>query len=521
VKAIAGAVLVLSAQVLACGGPSASPRDGGIEGDATVDSGRETGMVSQGTVDAGGPPCICPLDGAVPECVSQNIGVQCTELPCSSSEMTTLTGKVFDPAGVNPLYDAIVFIPDNASALPAITPGTNTCTTCDMPIGSYVAAAVTDYTGTFTLNGVPTGVSVPVTVQVGKWRRTVDVPISTRCGANSVADGTLRLPRNQQEGDMPRIALLTGGCDDMGCFLANMGIDPQEFTAPQGGGSVDVYQGLGADAGTGAGLSSGVAGDCTTGACPLWASKESFEYYDAVMLSCECGENNQTKPPVAMQALHDWLGEGGRVFASHFQYTWFKNNPQADFQDAATWLGPSAATGSGAYDIDTSFPKGQALAQWLGVVGALESDASPPAIDLTNVATSVSSVNEQSTNRWIYDPGTTPSDTKYLSFETPIGATPLPSSPCNQTPYAPAQYCGKAVFADLDTSGSPPGAVQSIPSGCPKQGLTPQQKALEFLFFDMAACVVDSLPLAPVPPPVPLPPCDAGEADDAGDAGGD
>ena len=61
----------------------------------------------------------------------------------------------------------------------------------------------------------------------------------------------------------------------------------------------------------------------------------------------------------------------------------------------------------------------------------------------------------------------------------------------------------------------------SIPSGCPKQGLTPQQKALEFLFFDMAACVVDSLPLAPVPPPVPLPPCDAGEADDAGDAGGD
>ena len=40
-KAIAGAVLVLSAQALACGGQSASPRDGGIEGDATVDSGRE------------------------------------------------------------------------------------------------------------------------------------------------------------------------------------------------------------------------------------------------------------------------------------------------------------------------------------------------------------------------------------------------------------------------------------------------------------------------------------------------
>ncbi|MGO9832639.1 MAG: hypothetical protein ACLP1X_00335 [Polyangiaceae bacterium] len=517
-RAIAGAALALSTGLLACGGQGASARDGG-EHDGTVDgrddTGGGTGTPSDAAPEAQGPPCICPLDGAVPECVSQNIGVQCTEPICGSS-MTTLTGKVFDPAGLNPLYGVIVFVPDNASALPAITPGTNTCATCDTPIGSYVAAAVTDYTGTFTLNGVPTGVSVPVTVQIGKWRRTVNVSVTTRCGANSVPDGTLRLPRNHTEGDMPRMALLTGGCDDLGCFLTNMGIDPQEFTAPQAGGNVDVYQGLGGDAGTGAGLSSGAAGDCTTSACPLWASKESLEYYDAVMLSCECGENNQTKPPAAMQALHDWLAEGGRVFASHFQYTWFKNNPEADFQDAATWLGPSAATGSGTYGIDTSFPKGEGFAQWLGVVGALESDASPPAIDLTNVATSVSSVNEQSTNRWIYDPATTPNDTKYLSFETPIGGATPPSSPCNQT--APAYYCGKAVFADLDTSGSPPGAVQSIPSGCPTQALTPQQKALEFLFFDMGACVSGT---SPPPPPVPPPPCDAGEADDAGDAGSD
>ena len=96
---------------------------------------------------------------------------------CPSSSPTSLTGKVYDPAGLNPLYDVIVFIPNDPSTLPAIQPGTHTCNTCDVSIGNYVAATTTDATGSFTLNGVPTGSDVPVTVQIGKWRRTVTLNI--------------------------------------------------------------------------------------------------------------------------------------------------------------------------------------------------------------------------------------------------------------------------------------------------------------------------------------------------------
>ena len=66
--------------------------------------------------------------------------------------------------------------------------------------------------------------------------------------------------------------------------------------------------------------------------------------------------------------MHDWLDEGGKVFATHFHYTWFQNGP-ADFQTVATWLGSSVGSGTCNCTIDTSFPKGQTFHDWLGAVG--------------------------------------------------------------------------------------------------------------------------------------------------------
>jgi hypothetical protein len=44
---------------------------------------------------------------------------------CDAGTETTLSGIVYDPAGVTPLYNAIVYIPeDPGAALPTITPGT-------------------------------------------------------------------------------------------------------------------------------------------------------------------------------------------------------------------------------------------------------------------------------------------------------------------------------------------------------------------------------------------------------------
>jgi hypothetical protein len=429
---------------------------------------------------------------------------------------TTISGTVYDPAGANPLYNAVVFIPNDPNgALTPIKSGTNTCNTCDVSIGDYVTATTSGPDGKFTLTGVPATTHVPLVVQIGKWRREVFLPQVKACTNNALAGASqTRLPANRSEGDIPQMALVTGGADNLGCFLKGIGLDPAEYSAPHGGGRLDIYQGQGGGGGgfggggrSGApGLSSGgTAGDCTTdNANCVWHTKANLEAYDIVLLACEgdtydpAESNRQTtnKTPTSKQALHDWLDEGGKVFATHFHYTWFKNSPQTDFQGVATWLGNSSGQDNALYSIDTSFPKGMVFNQWLGTVKALAGTQ----ISLTSVAESVGKVNAP-TQRWIYNPAQDPqqnmtNDTKYLSFLTPIGGIPLKTVDAGETT---AQYCGKAVFSDLHAGGSPMG---DIPAACAGPPLDAQLKALEFLFFDLSACVsLDSLPPPSPPPP--------------------
>jgi len=320
---------------------------------------------------------------------------------------------------------------------------------------------------------------------------------------------------------MPQMALLTGGEDNLGCFLARMGVDEAEYGPPhsQGGkGRLDIYQGLGVLSPKGPGLSNGTAGDCTTTSCPLWASEASLSAYDIVLLACEgstfdadaktaadaggaagilgaLGGNKANVDTNAKQAMYSWLNIGGKVFATHFHYTWFQNGPGL-FPSVANWKGSSIGSGTCTNcTVDTSFPKGQALAQWLTTAGGLTNSG---VITLNNVADSVSTVNTP-TSRWIYGSsggGTGATDTKYLSFETPIGGVPVADAGTESN----SKYCGKAVFSDLHAGGVPtPGTA--VPSSCMLGDLSPQEKALEFLFFDLSACVQDDSKPVFVPPP--------------------
>jgi hypothetical protein len=128
-------------------------------------------------------------------------------------------------------------------------------------------------------------------------------------------------------------------------------------------------------------------------------------------------------------------------------------------------------------------------------------------------------VNAATTNRWIYDPNGTITgpdggsaksvNTKYLSFGTPIGGIPDAGAgggdggdEAGASETKGPQYCGKAVFSDLHASSSPSG---DIPGKCNTNDLSAQEKALEYLFFDLSACVHDdSKPPPPPPPPVPV-----------------
>ena len=298
-----------------------------------------------------------------------------------------------------------------------------------------------------------------------------------------------------------------GGCDNVARFLRGVGVDASEFSAPGAGGRVDVYQGLGAT-GAAAGLSNGVAGDCTTDACPLWSSKAALETYDEVFLGCECDEHNETKAPSSLVAMHDWLGEGGRVFATHSQATWFKNGP-ADFQSIADWSSGPASGASGPFTVDTTFQGGKDLEAWLAGIGA--GPGGVVSLDPADVSTSVTTVRAGTSDAWINggaaasDSGGAPSGNVKL-FSTPIPIGGLDAG----TPGAAPEYCGKIHVTDIHpgggqalqgngAGGASPAA--SVPAGCDGGPLSAGEEALEFLLFDLPICV--ETPLTPPPPPLP------------------
>jgi hypothetical protein len=88
--------------------------------------------------------------------------------------------------------------------------------------------------------------------------------------------------------------------------------------------------------------------------------------------------------------------------------------------------------------------------------------------------TTVDQVKLDRGERWTYLKGQG-GRTQNFQFTTP-----------NEQP--PAARCGKVVFSDMHVSGVPMFQMP-YPAACPLTPLTPQEKALAFMFFDIASCV--------------------------------
>jgi hypothetical protein len=471
-----GPVLVVAVAAAACGSGQLVATQGP---DASIEGGTAANDASN--------PLPLSLDGSAPtdDC---DAGWAC-RVDTSCTTPTTLSGRVFDPGGTTPLSNVVVFVPQEVD-LPAITPGYPACTTLD--IGKYVTATVSHYDGTFTLAGVPTGTQVPVVVQAGKWRRSIYVDIGDECADNAVADGMLRLPRSRSEGDMPQMALLTGGEDNLGCFLIRVGIDPSELAAPDAGGRIDVYRGVG-----GADVTAVTEGDCTGSSCPLWASAESLAAYDAVLLGCEGAANLQTKPSSALLAMHDWLVSGGKLFGVHSQDVWLSNGP-ADFPSLATWVDGGASGAPGPFLIDTTAATGQLFRSWGEAVGVTDAGGDLP-LASGDIATSVAAV-ESPAVAWIHDESTAAGT--YAGNAKALSVTVRPPIEAGEQP-----ACGVAVLTDIHPGGTVP--LSPLPGACPTGPLSAEERVLEYLlFFSMEPTPVGCTGCPPPPPP---PRDDAGE----------
>ena len=308
---------------------------------------------------------------------------------------------------------------------------------------------------------------------------------------------------------MPLMAF-TSGCDPAECFLRHLGIDDSEFVAPTapnpgpfpqtvaGAGHVHFYTAR--DDQNGPSASAVPGGNTPADPYAWWTDSKRLLQYDIIFNACECNPNDRGAG--AYGAMDIFLRGGGRLFTTHYYGNWFvPNTGTADLQSVAEWgsTQPNNWQGNGSDSesdmVDQSFPKGVAYAQWLQdnkistslgniTLADLRDDIIAPKPAGCTAGQSCLST------RWIYNGGD--NHPRYLSFNTPVG-DPV------------ASQCGRAVYSDVHLSGASNDAV--FPAECNDPNIdTPpghsiNEKALEFLFFDLSSCVQnDSQPPAPPNP---------------------
>ena len=476
--------------------------------------------------------------GGIPIVCDAGTGAACADQNCGGGGSTVITGRVLDPAGVNPLWGVTVFIRDPSIGLPDLDASGLQCGCGDIYPSDVLGYARTDENGVFSITSAPYGSGISIVVQIGKWRKEYDGFNITRCATNQVPD--LALPKDSNEGNLPNIAISTGGADSLECLPYRMGVSASEYVAGDAaGGHIHIFHGYNG---------ANTAAPAPDSYQALWDSTADLEKHDVVLLSCEghettgggssnMGGGGSGMTNAYQQSLMDYANAGGRVFASHYHYAWFRKPQGAQTSVAfaaaniASWQGSNNAAedidDSKAFDtqIDTTlasgaaFAEGTSMATWLGNVKALTNGLlpvqyarinvtalmQPPSVEWIHLASSVvsSDVKAQATTF-------VPNATQYFSVDTPIGASG-------------ESVCGRVVYSDLHVSGGPgagvgnfPGdyghqggqgmqAGGTVPSGCAQHALSPQELALEFMLFDLSSCLQPTMGQPPPPPPVVIP----------------
>jgi hypothetical protein len=451
----------------------------------------------------------CSSDG---QCIGsgQCVGLACQVAACDQPGQTptTITGTVYAPNGTLPLYNVTVYVPNSA---PGPFPSGVQCGNCNNGLpGDPIVQTQTDVDGNFTLPAIPSGSDIPVVITIGKWRRQITIPSVADCTSTAIAAADTTLPKSMTDMtpnttgvDIPMIAISTGGADALECLIRKLGIADKEIGTMGGTQHIQLYADT-QSAGEGASsFQTGFAGGSGPFADSqkLWNTTAALSVYDIVILSCEGGQFSNTKSQAALTSLEQYAEAGGRIFMSHWHNIWIEGATQdntgqvnTDWKNIATWDDNGANTDPGGGDYsgndtidETDNPEGTSFAKWmLNVMGSTAMDQ----IVLqggTGKSTAVS-VNESLGQQWVYT-ASGGSDAQMFQFVT----SPPPNNPVGDANSA----CGKVAFSDMHVSGDSksskdvpfPGPGTGQNPGCSTAGLTPQEKALAFMIFDISACV--------------------------------
>ena len=394
-------------------------------------------------------------------------GLRCRVKDCGAQgrPATSISGTVFAPNGTLPLFGVTVYVPNTDPGF--FTDGAQ-CARCtnNLP-GDPIVHTLSDPAGKFTLSGVPSGVDVPVVITIGKWRRQIKVPVVTECAETALPAADTSLPSKKSEGEMPKIAVATGSLDALECLIRRLGVDDSEFTSDLGDGRVHLF--------TANGATTTITGYTFAPALSLWGSLDKLRQYDLAMFSCEGSPYPGNKPQSAMDAVKAYADLGGRLFMSHYHSIWISGESGTPTHAPAVW--PTIAscnanlspTSTGVID-QINNPRGSAFASWMTNVGGSSASGQFPISDARG---SCSTLDNAKAERWVYSSNNI---IQNFQFTTP-------------NEIAKVDRCGKVVFSDMHVATGSSSSGTPFPGGCTPGDLTPQEKALAFMFFDIASCV--------------------------------
>ena len=486
-----------------CGPDPCKPR-------TCADAGASCGRIADGcgslTPSCGtcAAPAVCGAAGVPNTCAIPPCTGLCLQIAaCPAQPKTTITGTVTAPGHAagspfgtpDPIYGALVYIPNGAAGAPSygvkpFTPGVS-CDSCRSLVSEPPLATVTTgVDGTFTIANAPCGTNIPLVIQLGRWRRQITIPSVACCASTALTPAQTHLPRTRTgepgdlRSDIPLMAVSTGAVDPLHCVLRKMGIADSEFTNPSGAGRVHLYKD------TGAQISAS-----TPIASALYGNTAELAKYDMSLF--ECVGQRAPKAPADQARVIAYANAGGRVFATHFSYVWLTDNDGTSItttgplpvSTTATWQVDQGQYAAAAAVVDQSVQgdpethaRRVAFAQWLVRVGA---STTPGELPLEAVRNDFTAVNPASATaigtpaqRWLSTTTPFAAPVQY-TFDTPVAYAP--SSP-------PTKRCGRVLFSDFHVTDALANGT-TFPAECVDAPMSPQEKTLEFLLFDLATCI--------------------------------
>lgn len=411
------------------------------------------------------------------------VGAACTPLDsCAGGAKTTVVGNIFAPNGLDPVPRASVWVPLGALPPPPSGPSCDVCVKA--PPGA-ATSTVTRTDGFFSLSDVPSGESVVVVAELGRFRRVLRMKVEA-CKQNVAPPDSgsagVRLPGKDAafgpDDRAPRIAVATGDFDQIECVLKRMGIE-----------QFDLYNDRGP-----LGTLPATIGEFAA----LLEDPVKLATYQILIVNCTQAQFEEAlAKPTVQKNLEAFVGTGGRLYATDWAYDVIHQVPEfapylcfvpggvtgpAPMASCpATPAMPRDAHSTRAYDTGAQILDDDLL-EWLQRIPAALVNMQVP-IRYNFVVINQLGDMAHPAKTWAQGLAEDPMALPMLSK----GIRPL-------TVTFDYKACGRVHYSTYNTEPSdvvPDTAAARYPMCGSRTTFNPQERLLEYLVFQVAQCIGD------------------------------